>query len=399
MGPAPGPRILLFTDAPAEADDVGGALEGAGYAVGRHLLGDPEPPDLGPFHLVVIDGGRAGGDPPGLCRRLRARRGDRFVPLLHLIADASPAARVASLEAGADAYLLRPFAPAELLAQVRAFLSLKERHDGLAEKAAEVHRVNQRLQFTYEQLDQELELAHRIQRSFLPQTLPEPPRTRFAVHYRPSGRVGGDFYDVFRLDERHVGFYVADAMGHGVPAGLLTIFVKMGVRTKEVRGRDYRLLPPGEVLGRLNRELMDQALSENPFITMVYVLLDHQEGTLHFARSGHPYPLYVPHRGEPELWKVEGCLMGIFDTAFPVQTHRLRPGDKVLLYTDGMDGAVFEDHPGGARSVLACAARHRELPVEEFVSRMAQDLFRASAPGDDLTLLGVELLPDPSLAA
>src|SRR5437762_898331 len=101
---------------------------------------------------------------------------------------------------------------------------------------------------------------------------------RFAVSYRPCGQVGGDFYDVFRLDEHHVGFYVADAMGHGVPASLLTIFLKKAVQPKEVTGSRYRLVPPGEVLGRLNRELIDQQLAQMPFITMVYGLLNCSDG-------------------------------------------------------------------------------------------------------------------------
>src|SRR5205823_2044728 len=162
-----------------------------------------------------------------------------------------------------------------LLAQVRALLGIKETHDRLQGRAAEVNRINNRLREAYQRLDQELELAQRIQSSFLPQGLPQVPRVRFAVHYLLCGRVGGDFYDVFRLDEQHVGFYVADAMGHGVPASLLTIYVKKGVRPKEVFGTDYRLVPPGEVLNRLNKDLIDQQLSENPFITMAYGLLNH----------------------------------------------------------------------------------------------------------------------------
>jgi sigma-B regulation protein RsbU (phosphoserine phosphatase) len=318
-----------------------------------------------------VDGNVSAAVALALCRRLRGR--------------------LASLQAGADTYLLRPFAPAELLAQVQALVRLKERHDRLTEKSAEVQRVNPRLQRTYQQLDQELELARHIQRSLLPQALPELPHVRFAVHYRPCGRVGGDFYDVFRLDEQHVGFYVADAMGHGVPASLLTIFVKKGVRAKEIFGRQYRLVPPGEVLRQLNRDLLDQALSENPFLTMVYVLLNHHDGTLRFARSGHPYPLYLPYDGAPQPWQVEGSLLGVFDTEFPMLTRQLRPGDKMLLYTDGIDGASSEGHPAGLKSLLACAARHRELPVQSLVDRLAEELFRGSGPGDDLTLLGVEM--------
>jgi sigma-B regulation protein RsbU (phosphoserine phosphatase) len=371
-------------------DDVRRLLEAADCRTAWHALGGEDPADPTAYHLVLIDGS-GGGDALALCRRLRSRFADRFVPILYVTADHGPAARLAGLEAGADTYLLRPFAPGELLAQVRAFLRLKELHDRLGEKTAEVHRINRRLQQAYQQIDGELELARRLQLSLLPPTLPEVPGARFAVHYFLCGRVGGDFYDAFRLDESHVGLYVADAMGHGVPASLLTIFVKKGVRAKEVFGREYRLVPPDEVLQRLNRDLVEQALEDHPFITMAYALFDHQARTLSFARAGHPYPLHVPRDGEPRLWQVEGSLLGVFDTAFPAQTHRLSPGDKVLLYTDGIEGSSFEGHAAGSASLLACAARHRALPIQDFVARLARDLCGPGSQPDDLTLLGLEV--------
>jgi phosphoserine phosphatase RsbU/P len=180
-------------------------------------------------------------------------------------------------------------------------------------------------------------------------------------------------------------------MGHGVAASLLTIFVKKGVRAKDVIGQQYRLVPPCEVLGRLNRDLIAQALAEAPFITMVYVLLNHRTGTLHFARAGHPHPLYLPQDGTPQLWQIEGSLMGVFDTGFRVQAQQLRPGDKLLLYSDGVDTARFGDLPPGADSLLACAAQHRDAPIQELVERLACDLFQHSGQPDDLTLLGLEM--------
>jgi sigma-B regulation protein RsbU (phosphoserine phosphatase) len=226
----------------------------------------------------------------------------------------------------------------------------------------------------------------------LPLKLPEMPPLRFAVHYRPCGRVGGDFYDVLRLDEDHVGFYVADVMGHGVPASLLTIFLKKAVRTKEISGHEYRLLTPDQVLQHVNREMIEQALSEVPFITMVYGLYDRRNGALSFARAGHPHPLYVPRRGEPELWQVHGTLLGVFDTEFTVQIHTLRPGDKVLLYTDGLDAAGEEPGPSGTARLMAAAARHQDLPVQEFVEQLARELFEQIHQPDDFTLLGLEVV-------
>src|SRR5262245_1292586 len=280
------PPILLCADKIATIADVRQTLEHAGFEPHCQLLTERVSSN-GAAALVLVDGGARPEDALRLCARLRgdlnenttrpgsASISDSFVPLLYITADTSPGVRRASLESGADAYLLRPFDPAELLAQVRALLRLKERHDALRVRTSELQRANKRLHAAHLQHDLELDLARRLQQSFLPQSLPALPGVRFAVKYKPCGRVGGDFYDAFRLDEHHVGFYIADAMGHGVPASLLTVFVKKGVKPKEVFGQQYRLLSPTEVIKRLKKDLMEEALSEDPFITIAYVLYYH----------------------------------------------------------------------------------------------------------------------------
>src|SRR5262249_39037377 len=202
-------RILLCADS---EDGLRNVLE-TGYQLVRHPLNEA-PRDLEPFSLVLVEGTGQPAQARSTVQCLRRSSEGRFLPILLITDDATPAARLASMESGADAYLLRPFDPDELITSVRRLVQLKSGHDELAEKAAEAHRVSQRLQSAYRQLDRELELARRVHQSFLPQRLPDVPHLRFAVHYQPCSQVGGDFYDVFRLDERHVGFYVADAMGH-----------------------------------------------------------------------------------------------------------------------------------------------------------------------------------------
>ncbi len=383
--------IVLCAD-PASGPEVRAALQQAGFDVAETPIHDNTPVNGVAARLILIDGGVQTERALKLCQRLHRRDNDAFVPILFLAPDDATGARRASLECGADAVLPRPFDAAELIAQVQALLRIKERHDQLAVKASEAQRINKRLQAAYQQIDQELELARRIQESFLPQSLPQLPQVRFAARYKPCGRVGGDFYDVFRLDEQHLGLYVADAMGHGVPASLLTVFVKTSVQAKDISGQSYRLVPPDEVLARLNRAMIQQALSETPFITMAYVFLNWCTGTLQFARAGHPYPLYVPREGPPTLWQVEGSLLGVFDTRYPVQTHQIQPGDKVLLYTDGMDNASFGTHPIGQPSLVAAAEQYRRLPIDEMVDRLASDLFGQTRQSDDLTVVGLEMM-------
>lgn len=389
MGSALAPKVLLCADETAATEDLKRFLTEAGYSVVWHST-TAEPDELLSFNLVILESGPRHVESQQLCRRLRERAEDGLLPILYITKDHAPASRLAGFESGADGFLLRPFDPAELLAQVRAFLRMQELHQRLAEKTTEIHRINRRLQEAQERINQELELARRIQQSFLPQSLPELPEVRFAVHYRPCGRVGGDFYDVFRLDENHVGYYVADAVGHGVPASLLTIFLKKAVRAKEIFGKQYRLIPPDEVLQRLNRDLLEQGLSENPFITMIYGLFHFRDGTFRFARAGHPHPLYVPADREPEAWKTPGPILGVFEAEFTIQSRSLRPGDKVLFYTDGIDSATFEDHRSGLDSLTACAARYQHLPIEEFVPKLSLELKWPDDPTDDITFLGME---------
>lgn len=384
-------QILVCAASPGMTEDVQGSLGRAGYRVCFHHLNGTDFDKPLDQHLIILEGSREPDVVRKFCTHLRGRLAEAFVPILLISEDGRPKARLANLEAGADSYLLRPFEEAELIGQVEAFLRLKDRHDHLTQKTAEVNHINKRLQTAYQQIDQELDLARRIQESFLPQSLPQLPKVRFAVYYQPCGRVGGDFYDVFRLDEKHLGFYVADAMGHGVPASLLTIFVKKGVRAKEIFGNQYRLVPPGEVMEKLNRDMIEQRLSENPFITMVYVLFDHQQGQFCFSRSGHPYPLYLPAEGPPTFWQVEGSLLGVFESRYTSQTHALRSGDKVLLYTDGMDAAAFETYPVGTASLAAAAERYRHLAIGDLVERLAHELFSQTKRSDDLTLLGLEI--------
>jgi len=386
-------RIELYSDLPSRADEVRGALVQAGYHVAHHSLAQAHNANGAPVSLILVDGGDdAAASALRACHHLRTHHGENYVPILYVTGDVSPTGRLAGLERGADTYLMRPFDSAELLSQIQALLRIKERHDQLAARSQEVHRINSRLQEAYHQIDLELELARRIQQSFLPQSLPQMPQVRFAVKYRPCGRVGGDFYDVFRLDEHHVGFYVADAMGHGVPASLLTVFVKTTVRSKEITGKTYRLIPPDEVLGRLNHELIAQKLTDTPFITVVYALYDLRERTLRFSRAGHPYPLYIPKDGPPRLWQIEGSLLGVFETEYRLQLHTLAPGDKIILYTDGMDAAGFQSLPTGTNSLLAAAQKYNSLSIEDLVERLTEELFSQTQQTDDLTILGLEIL-------
>lgn len=380
-------RILLAGDpAPAE---VRATLEGAGFAVSSVGLSGIDPAEVARSQAVLIAvSNKVLATSQALCRRWRIELGEQYVPIVWLADDDVPAA--AGLDSGADAVLLPSAAADHLASQLKALLRVQHLHGRLASRAAEAQNLNHRLQQAFQQIDGDSELTRRIHRGFLPRSLPEIGKARFAVVYRPRSRIGGDFYDVTRLDEEHVGIYVADAMGRGLPASsLLSIFVKKSLTTKEILGRSYRLVPPGEVLDRLNRELLNLSLPEPPFVTMLYVQLNCRDGSLTFARAAHPHPLYVPADGEPEYWHSAGTLLGVFESEFPVQQKQMKPGDKVILFSDGVHPPTTG--PGSLHDPLIEAAkRHRQLGVQPFADSVARDLLEESRHPEDFTLLTVE---------
>ncbi|HEY7328971.1 MAG TPA: hypothetical protein VH592_15110, partial [Gemmataceae bacterium] len=189
------PRILICTHQPGTVAEMRTLLAGSGCELTFHQLANSDPERPSGYKLLLVDGGPAATS-LDLCRRLRERTDPVFIPLLYVSSEPETGARSSVFESGADAYLARPFAPGELLAQVHALFRVKDAYDRLAGRSAEMLRINKRLQQLHQQIDHEMQLAQRIQASFLPQSLPDVPHGRFAVHYLPRDRVGGDFYDV-----------------------------------------------------------------------------------------------------------------------------------------------------------------------------------------------------------
>ncbi len=196
-------------------------------------------------------------------------------------------------------------------------------------------------------MDEELRLAAKLQREFLPPRLPEVPGLAFRVLYRPATYVSGDIYDLIRLDEDHVGLFIADAVGHGVPAALMTVYIKQSLQTKEIGPmfpRNYRIVPPGEALARLNAQLVALQVEGVHTATAFYGVLNCRTLDLRYARAGHPLPLLLQPDGSNRLLESEGALLGVFpEETFEEASTVLNSGERLLLYSDGFETAFASD--------------------------------------------------------
>ena len=275
-------------------------------------------------------------------------------------------------------------------------LSLQKQRDWMAEEINLLRRRDDTLNTYMARLDEELRLAGRIQQDFLPKTLPQVGRARFHTLFRPAGYVSGDLYDVVRLDSRHVGFWIADAVGHGMPAALLTMFIKHGMVTRDFTAAGMTLLTPGETLGRLNAALVEQNLTQATFATAIYGIVDTQSMDVQIARAGHPSPLRITTTGQ--LQDLPGCggLLGIFpDETFETTRITLEPGQRLLFYSDGVELTFGSGDPSETTHWRDELQARTSLSSADIVNDLVGYLDNQQgslAPKDDLTLILLEAI-------
>ena len=244
-------------------------------------------------------------------------------------------------------------------------------------------------------LTEQLRLAGLVQQDFLPAKLPNTDEVQWATIFMPAEWVSGDIYDIVRIDEQHIGFYVADIVGHGMPAALLTIFLKQALVMRETIGNNYRIFSPAEVMKNLNLRMTAQKLSGYQFATCCYCLLNTKTLQLTYARAGHPYPIIIRPGQDPEQLQIRGSLLGIFEQAEYIQgTVQLQPGDKLLLLSDGAEPYIgrFEDQGGFGFNKEFCDIK--DSPVIDMIESLNTVLHNQTIDPtevDDITIIGLEI--------
>ena len=271
---------------------------------------------------------------------------------------------------------------------------------GLERELQHLHRLGEQLNRHFGEIDQEMRLAGRLQHDFLPRELPQVPPYRFDVFYRPASWVSGDMYDAFRIDEHHVGVFVADAMGHGVAAGLLTMFLRQALVAKRVADNSYTIVRPAEALENLHQCLLRQHLPNSQFVTAAYGILDTRTAELTVARAGHPYPLHVRHDGTIAEVRSGGSLLGLADvpTEFEETRLQLAPNEKLVLYTDGVEDVLVvpSGHGAGGPTFTTQLVQWAALPAESLLRAVGEHLDRREGslhPADDITIVVLEMRP------
>ena len=246
--------------------------------------------------------------------------------------------------------------------------------------------------------EHELRVAHLIQQTLLPKSVPELEGYQIATYYQPAREVGGDFYDFLKLADGCLGLIVGDAAGEGVPAALVMANTQSALRAVAQRGG----ITPGQMLAEVN-EVLYAYISPNMFVTCFYAILDPKSATLSYANAGHDLPYLRRQGGQAEELRARGMPLGLMPKmSYEQKEITLQAGEAALFYSDGLVEA--HDPKGemfGFPRLRELVAEHGEesslgdFLLEELYSFVGENWEQE----DDITLLSLRRSPSLNLTS
>ena len=326
--------------------------------------------------LILLDIMMPGIDGFEVCRRLKNNPATANIPVIFLSALTDTKDKVQGLQLGAVDYVSKPFQPDEVIARVNTHLT--------------IHRLKREVEKKKDALENELKVVSDVQRRLLPKNLPEIAGLKLAIHYETSLYAGGDYYDIVKLADNLWGFLVADAEGHSAPAAVMMAMTCALFRSYPVPPSE-----PGELIFFLNQHLCKVA--DPSFVTALYIVYDSDRHRLKIARAGHPPPMIYR---SAEKKAVEAKCSGVFPMGVdpyeqvPVTEAELQPGDRILMYTDGITERFNSDgNTYGEERLLRQLAGDGNPQPEELLAAIMKDVddFAGERPADDdqALLLGI----------
>jgi phosphoserine phosphatase RsbU/P len=282
-----------------------------------------------------------------------------------------------------------PFMATVIVGVVSQFY--RDTRERLESKNRELQQAIELEAAEHELQGQELQQAREIQQSLLPKEIPQVAGFEIDGAWEPARVVGGDYYDVIRLSETKLGICIADVVGKSVSAALLMANVQASVRAFATETTS-----PSALCSRVNSVLCAN-IATGKFVTLFYAVLDAEHGLLHYTNAGHLLPILIRADGEVQELHYGGAVIGVFpEWKYEDSVVQLHPGDRLLLFTDGITEAGL---PGGEefgeQRLITGARTYADKSTSELKLGLLGDVkqFCASQLMDDATLIVISALP------
>jgi sigma-B regulation protein RsbU (phosphoserine phosphatase) len=383
-------RLLVVDDNEANRDMLSRRLQRKGYAVTVAEDGEQALALVAEalFDVILLDVTMPGIDGFEVLRRLRADHPPSRLPIIMATARDQREDIVSALNLGANDYVTKPLDFPVVLARVQTQTALKQAH-------ADLEAANLRMK-------RDLDAAAKVQTALLPAELPKCAAAEFSWIYRPCVELAGDFLNVARLGEHHIGLYLLDVSGHGVPAALLSVTLSRmlapvcGLSSLVRRylgppGR-YEPVAPSTVARQLNQRIQ-LGDGTGQYFTMFYGVLDERTRELRYVTAGHPPPVHIPAGAAPRQLTTPEFPIGIVPEAeFAESSLQLEPGDRFYVYSDGISEAMdAEGELFGPRRVLDSLAETQDADLEESVAALvaAAESWAVADFDDDVSALAL----------
>jgi len=391
-------KILIVDDNAVNRKMLTAVLSTANYQLIEAVDGENaiavvsrEKPDL-----ILLDIMMPKKDGFEVCSILQHNPETEKIPIIFLSAKTDTMDKIKGLELGGQDYITKPFDNGEILARVRVHLKVQN-------LTKELIRANEEMREKQQYLDDDLEAAGEIQKSLLPKAMMDFEFMDTAWRFMPCQKVGGDLFNVHRLDETHWCLYMLDVSGHGVPSAMVSVSAsqmldpKMGLLVKDniLESPFYRITSPAEVLQALDQEYPIERF--NKHFTISYMIINSTTGIIKYSNAAHPPPLLLHKNGNLEILKEGGAIIGMGGILpFEEGQKQLFPGDKIFMYTDGIiEYANRSEQFFGEERFFDELKKNKNRSVTDIVDSVISAVMEFgdnNDPQDDISLMGIEYL-------
>jgi sigma-B regulation protein RsbU (phosphoserine phosphatase) len=297
---------------------------------------------------------------------------------------------VDAMQRGVADFVEKPWTNTRLLEILQKQIAAGRERREARRRAAEESLARQEMILQLQRQEQEVADARAIQQGLMPKEIPQIPGYEIAGAWQSALIVGGDYFDVLPFGEEALGLCIADVAGKGLPAALL-----MSNLQAAVRGLASLSLPPDSLCSRLNA-LLCRNMTSDRFITFFYAQLDGPPQLFRYASAGHNPPFLLHRDGSHDRLREGGGVLGVFpNQKFDLGTAQLAPGDRVILFTDGVTEANNpEGEEFGEERLLGLLEEHRASSAAQLQNEIlgAAAEFSGGHWCDDATLLVLAVL-------